>query len=455
MKNQKNYLTLLDKYSLIVVKNNRIVYKSKEKELHPLFKVAEKRLLEDSEIFDRVIGLAAAKICYWHKVKIVNTLTISKDALSYLVNNQVTVNYNQIVNEIVQLNNKACPMEKIARHSQNFAKLLEERNKLFNAKLEKASKDGVFPDYYYSTTNVATNVKINNQWINVQKIEMDVGIKVDIKNMVAECVTNTEVKKGDTIVVGESGIDVLYQERQEDDNDFKFMSNEISTERIKTQMTKLIANKMKVIKKNNGRILWVTGPAVIHTGGGEYLESIIRKGYIDCLFTGNGFASHDIERNMFGTSLGVCKKSGMQSLGGHHHHLWAINRVRNYGSIKEAVLKKAIKGGVMYELVKNNISFILGGSVRDDGPLPDTIRDNMKVQELLRSQIQKGFDMAIMCATTLHTVATGNLLPDTVSKVVVDANPSSLIKLIDRGTTGSLGVVTDVEFFLKEINNNL
>lgn len=319
--------------------------------------------------------------------------------------------------------------------------------------LKKTPKDGVFPDLYYTTTNLKMQVMVDGEWFNVEKIEMDKGIRIDKHEKKAECITGNEVLRGDLIVVGEKGIRVIDEQQNSKIgcSDFAFMSNDISAERQKRKTIALVAKKMREIKRRKGRILFVVGPAVIHAGAGKYLEKLVIKGYVDCLFSGNGFATHDIEQNLFKTALGISTITGYQKEGGYHHHLWVINTIRKHGSIKHTIDSGVLKGGVMYHLVKHNIPFVLAGSIRDDGPLPETISNTIEAQKAMRRQIWRGFDLVIICASTLHAIATGNLLPAKIMKVVVDVNPASVIKLIDRGTTGSWGIITDVEFFLSEL----
>ena len=442
-------------YSLVVKSGDEIIFTSKSSGLFPLIEAVNKKLLKNSIVIDKTIGLAAAKICYWSGVKKIVSLVASKAAVNFLMKDNCEIHYGVLVEKIKNKNGEECRMEQMARTVCNLKDFLSRFEKFNDAILEKAPGDGVFPDNYYTTTNLETEIKINGRWRKVKRIEMDLGIKVDREKNIAICITGNDVKRGDLIVVGDHGIRIEKNQLKDKREEFKFMGNDISTERQKKTMVRLVARRMWEIKMRGGRILFVVGPAVIHTGAGDYLESLIKKGYVDCLFSGNGFAVHDLERNIFGTALGVNVKTGEQSEEGHHHHLWAINAIRKYKSIERAVKFKVITGGVMYQLVKQRIPFVLAGSIRDDGPLPETISDTIEAQQAMRRQVWKGFDLAIMCATTLHSVATGNILPANVQKVIVDANPSSVIKLIDRGTTGSLGIITDVEYFLGELVDNL
>jgi lysine-ketoglutarate reductase/saccharopine dehydrogenase-like protein (TIGR00300 family) len=212
---------------------------------------------------------------------------------------------------------------------------------------------------------------------------------------------------------------------------------------------------MKQVKARRGKILLVGGPAIIHTGASRYVANLIANGFIHVIFAGNALAVHDLEQATLGTSLGMDLKSGSLVKDGHHNHLHTINRIRYYGSIQRAIDAHFIQKGIMYEAVKQRIPFVLAGSIRDDGPVPEVIADSQLAQQRMREEVHKGIDLCLMVATTLHSIATGNLLPSSVKKVVVSTDPSSVIKLVDRGTTGSINMVTDCEFFFCELARNL
>jgi len=325
-----------------------------------------------------------------------------------------------------------------------------------NVNLTKAAKDGVFPDFYYTTTNLETYIRLNCRLIKVENIEMDKGIKVNPLRKSAGCICGNLVKKGDLIVVGEAGVKVEEFKDKKEKVFFGFMGSEISSERNKDFLIRRVAWMMKKIKKQGGKILFVGGPAIVHTGGGRYLAEIIKKGFVDILFAGNALAVHDLEEQFFGTSLGFEFKKGDFTVGGNHHHLWTINLVRKHGSIGNFLKAEKIKKGIMYECLRKKINFVLAGSIRDDGPLPEVITDTQEAQYRMRRLVQDNrVKMAIMCATTLHSIAAGNLLSAEVEKVVVDINQAMITKLADRGTTNTVGIVTDTEPFLKELSKNL
>ena len=313
-----------------------------------------------------------------------------------------------------------------------------------------ADIDGSFPENFYSTTNLDTSIFYKSKWIPVENIEMDCGIILDTKKKTARCIAINEVKSGDNIVVGHQGIKVIPLPREREKEIFSFMTSSVSSEKPKKLLISEIANRMKLLHKKNGKILLVGGPAIVHTGAGKHLSALIRAGYINVLFAGNALAVHDIESALYGTSLGISLQDGQVTTGGHRNHLRAINTIRRCGSAKSAVDQNILRQGIIYECIKNNVPFVLAGSIRDDGPLPEVITDSMQAQKLMRDYAQQ-VDMAIMLSTTLHSIATGNVLPAKVFTVCVDINHAVVTKLIDRGSAQTLGIVTDVESFLREL----
>ena len=327
---------------------------------------------------------------------------------------------------------------------------LPANEELESALLEPAPADGVFPDHFYSTTNLLTWVRVDGRWIEVELSEMDCGIRVDLETLRAQCVPIHRVKKGDPVVTGHHGIRIQPVERQIPRAGFEFMSSAVSTEQPKGLLIEEIAEAMKQIRRAHGRILVVAGPGLVHTGAGRYLVKLIEADYVQLIFAGNGLAVHDIESALYGTSLGVYLDKKIRASEGHEHHLWTINAVRRAGSIKQAVESGLIQSGIFYSCVKKGVDFVLAGSIRDDGPLPDVITDTLQAQEAMREKV-RGVSLALMMATTLHAIATGNLLPATVKTVCVDINPAVVTKLTDRGTFQAMGLVTDVEPFLREL----
>ncbi len=320
--------------------------------------------------------------------------------------------------------------------------------------LVAAEADRHAPKGFYTTSNHPTQVKCEGAWIDVQDIEMDFLIVVDPLRKTAVARALGKIKKGDLVVVGEQGVSVLYPARPREHSTFEFMHGTVSSERPSETLIANIAKEILEIRKKGGKIAVVGGPAIIHTGAAKALAGMIHKGYVDVLFAGNALATHDIEYNLYGTSLGMDISTGNPVMGGHKHHIYAISEIMRAGSIKNAVDQGIIKGGIMYECVKKNVPFVLAGSIRDDGPLPDVIQDVMVAQDAMRKHIV-GCSMVLMIATLLHSVAVGNCLPSNVKTVCIDINPAHLTKLMDRGTTQAIGIVSDAGTFLPLLTRQL
>ncbi len=370
-----------------------------------------------------------------------------------------------------------------------------------DCRLVTADLDGCFPEGFYSTTNQRTEVRLGGRWVGVDLQEMDCGIRVTSTAdnssadpgsdgaaaessapgssapgssapgssapgssapgssapgslakdafLQASCVAMTDVQAGDQIVVGHAGVRVIPEQRDRDERRlFEFMGSAVSTEKPKGVLIRQVAHELVRAHRGEGQVLVVGGPAIVHTGSAPYLCRLIREGYIDKLFAGNALATHDIEGALFGTSLGIHLDHGHAADHGHEHHLRTINRIRRCGGIQQSVEQGVLTQGIMYECVKQNIPFLLAGSIRDDGPLPEVITDAVEAQRQMRQAI-RGVSFCLMIATTLHSVAVGNLLPGWVKVVCVDINPSTVIKLSDRGSIQTVGLVTDVEPFLR------
>lgn len=317
---------------------------------------------------------------------------------------------------------------------------------------EPAPADGVFPSAFYSTTNLESSVRSQNRWIPVENIEMDCGIVLygEEDELRARCVPLHRIRKGDRVVVGDRGVKVTPLPRRDPGSVFSFMGSDVSSERPKELIVAGVAKRIQEVRAAGGKTLFVGGPAIIHTGAGKHLEAIIQAGWIDVLFAGNALATHDIERALYGTSLGVEVATGIPQAHGHEHHLRAINTIRAAGSIRAAVETGVLKSGIMRACVEKKVHYVLAGSIRDDGPLPDVITDTVQAQDRMR-ELVPGIGIAILVATTLHAVATGNLLPASVTTICVDGDADTVIKLMDRGTHQAYGLVTDCEFFLKEL----
>ena len=347
-----------------------------------------------------------------------------------------------------------------ARNQKQLDKILEYVYRLgATAKIQKeiklteTSKNMVMPENFYSTTNNHTQIFYKKRWIDVENIMMDKCIVVNSNR--ARCVPIRDVKKGDKIVVGETGVKITPPERpREGMNVFEFMGSSSSSERPTQYIAKRVAEDIYKTKKDDGKIVIVGGPAIIHTGAADSVAKLIRFGFIDAILAGNALAVHDVEYATFGTSLGMNVHDGTLAIRGHRNHMDAINSIFRAGSIANMVKTKKLKKGIMYECVKRKIPFILAGSIRDDGPLPDVITDIVVAQKKYK-EILKDAKMVIMISTMLHSIATGNMLPANVKVIVVDINQPTVTKLMDRGTWQSLGIVSDVGTFLPLIAHEI
>lgn len=322
-----------------------------------------------------------------------------------------------------------------------------------DAHLEPVTQAGVAPQDFYVTTIYPTEVCINQEWVRVQKQRMDaaIAIKETPTERLVRCKLIRDLEVGEKVVVGVEGIRTVRntdaRERSSSSEEFTFMGAGVSSERRVEIVVEQIAWEMRRVRDRGGRVAVTAGPVVIHTGGSEHLSHLIREGYVQALLGGNAIAVHDIEQSLLGTSLGVDMQRGNPVHGGHRHHLRAINAIRGCGSIAKAVDQEVLTKGVMYECVRNHVPFSLAGSIRDDGPLPDTEMDIIKAQQEY-ARLVEGADMILMLSTMLHSIGVGNMTPAGVKLVCVDINPAVVTKLSDRGSVESVGVVTDVGLFL-------
>ena len=328
-----------------------------------------------------------------------------------------------------------------------------------DADLEPAPRDQVVPAGFYSTTNHPTQIRVDGRWIEVENIEMDCAVVVELDGNGDPARAYTKVlnaiEAGDLVVTGEAGIRVRPPERpREKEGAFGFMQGGISAERPSESTIERIADAIVETRAEGGEVLAVPGPALVHSGAREELAELVREGYVTLLSTGNGFAVHDIERDLYGTSLGVDTESLDHARKGHKHHIYAISEIIRSGSIPEAVEDGTIESGVMYECVQNDVPYVLAGSIRDDGPLPDTITDAIEAQNAIREQAHEA-DIVLMLATLLHSVAVGNCLPSTTKTVCVDINPGTVTQLVDRGSAQAIGMVTDVGTFVPTLADKL
>lgn len=318
--------------------------------------------------------------------------------------------------------------------------------------LVAADRDGVLPAGFYSTTNLATDVLVDGRWLAVENPEMDCGIV--IADGRARTVPMHRIRAGDPVVVGSGGVRVHAPSKPRGPTAFEFMSSEVSSEKPKGLIVQQVAEQVRAAKAAGGKVLAVCGPAVVHTGGAPDVARMVAAGWIDVLFAGNGFATHDIEANVLGTSLGVSVAEGTPTEGGHSNHLRVINEVRRHGSIAAAVAAGYVTGGAMAACVRHGVPFVLGGSIRDDGPLPDVLVDTSAAADAMRALIP-GVAVALMLASTLHAIAVGNCLPAGVETFCVDINQAVVTKLADRGSHQAHGIVTDVGPFLGQLADRL
>jgi lysine-ketoglutarate reductase/saccharopine dehydrogenase-like protein (TIGR00300 family) len=320
------------------------------------------------------------------------------------------------------------------------------------ASVAEAEVDGVFPDHFYSTTNLETRVRIDGRWHRVDNPEMDCGLIVDDSGDGRRIYTlpMADVKAGMKVICGASGIKVTIPLQEAGGDSFGFMESDVSSEKPQALLVRQVADGMREAKENGKKVLWVGGPGVVHTGAAPAMVALVTAGYVDVLFAGNALATHDIESALYGTSLGVDLAIGRGVDHGHEHHIRALNTIRKAGSIRDAVEQGVLTGGIMHALVTQEKEFVLVGSVRDDGPLPDVYTDVIDGQRAMRAKLQDvGF--CLMVATMLHSVATGNILPASIPLVCVDINPATVTKLADRGSSQARGIVTDVGLFLEQL----
>jgi lysine-ketoglutarate reductase/saccharopine dehydrogenase-like protein (TIGR00300 family) len=318
--------------------------------------------------------------------------------------------------------------------------------------LREAEADCCVPEDFYSTTNQRTEILHQGRWLTVDDQRMDAVIC--LSGGAAVCRKLRDIRKGDLVVCGKPGIKVIPEFKERDRMGFAFMSNEISSERRVETSVKKIAELMRRVREDGGKIVFVAGPVVIHTGGVDFLCKLIRAGYVNVLLSGNALAVHDIENALFGTSLGVDLERGLPIYEGHKNHMRAINTINRAGGISQAVESGIIKAGVMYECVQHRVPFVLAGSIRDDGPLPETMMDLVVAQNEYAKQL-KGASLVICLSSMLHSIGVGNMLPAWVRTVCVDINPAVVTKLSDRGSSHAVGVVTDVGLFLDLLSRNL
>jgi lysine-ketoglutarate reductase/saccharopine dehydrogenase-like protein (TIGR00300 family) len=314
------------------------------------------------------------------------------------------------------------------------------------------TQGGVFPDGFYSTTNLPTSVRLDGRWVTVQNPEMDCGLLVEGDSV--RTIPMSDVKAGMRIICSAQGVKVTPPLVASMEESFGFMESEVSSEKPQGVLVRQVADGMREAKAAGKKVLWVGGPGIVHTGAAPAMVALVEAGFVDVLFAGNALATHDIESALYGTSLGVDLSRGRGVEHGHEHHIRAINTIRKAGSIAEAVKQGVLTSGVMHAMVTNNKQFVLVGSVRDDGPLPDVYTDVVEGQRAMRAELP-GVGYCLMAATMLHSVATGNILPASIPLTCVDINPATVTKLADRGSSQARGIVTDVGLFVEHLAHEL
>jgi len=321
-----------------------------------------------------------------------------------------------------------------------------------DAHLVTADRNGCAPEDFYSTTNHQTSVRIDGRWVPVDHQRMDAAIAIEGGR--ATCRKLREIRAGDKVVCGIHGIKIVPEFQARDRLGFAFMTNEISSERRVEVSGARIATMMRAASEAGERIAFVAGPVVVHTGGGAYFCELIRHGYVNVLLAGNALAVHDVEQALYGTSLGVDMESGRAIEGGHRHHMRAINAIFRAGGLRPAVERGVLTSGVMFECIRRNVDFVLAGSIRDDGPLPDTVMNLVEAQDRYAASLE-GVKLVLVLSTMLHGIGVGNMLPAWVRLVCVDINPAVVTKLADRGSSQTIGIVTDVGLFLRQLASAL
>lgn len=322
----------------------------------------------------------------------------------------------------------------------------------YDAQLRSAEADGVVADDFYSTTNHHTHVRHCGQWVEVSAQRMDGVIVVDGGR--ASCRKLRDVREGEQVVCGVDGIRVSPEFRERDRFGFAFMTNDVSTERRVEVSVAKVVTMMRHVKSEGGRIAFVAGPVVVHSGAVDYFCDLVNRDYVNLLLSGNALAVHDVERALYGTSLGVDLDAGVAVKEGHRNHMRAINVIRRAGGLHKAVEQGVLCSGIMHDVIARNVDYVLAGSIRDDGPLPDTAMDLVDAQDRYAEALQD-VSMVVMLSTMLHSIGVGNMLPSHVRVVCVDINPAVVTKLGDRGSSQTVGIVTDVGFFLHQLSIQL
>lgn len=358
--------------------------------------------------------------------------------------------------------NEDFSLARIRVHSPDVAKLDQLLDSLVplgcclageeEVRLAPAPGQARVPDDFYSTTNYRTFVRLSGEWVPVRDQRMDAVVRFDSDG--PRCVKLRDVRAGDMVACGRAGIKVVPEFKDRERKQFTFMSNEISSERRVELTVRQLAEDLRSAHNSGSKIVVVCGPVVVHTGGVEGLSKMIREGYVQAFLGGNAIAVHDVEYALYRTSLGVHLETGAPAHEGHRNHMRAINFINSYGGINAAVQAGALKSGIMYELARNGVPYALAGSIRDDGPLPDTIC-NMVEAQTRYAELLRDAEIVMILGTMLHGIGAGNMIPSWVRTICVDINPAVVTKLADRGSAQTIGIVTDVGLFLHLLKDHL
>ncbi|CAN5610205.1 TIGR00300 family protein [soil metagenome] len=350
----------------------------------------------------------------------------------------------------VSSSSKEALTDMLLRLRQNGAEVIERAD----VQLAPAPADGVFPDDFYVTTNQQTFVQIDGGEIAVGAPMMDSAVAISGDKATARSVKFYDIRKGDQVVVGQKGVRVEPVQRETERTGVFQFNGTVSAETPKVAIIRELAREIRGIREANGNVLVVAGPSLVHTGAGEHLEKLIALGFVQRLFTGNGLAVYDIESALYGTSLGVNLQGGTLLEAGHENHMHAINRIRQAGGIEAAVEQKIVTGGIMHACVKHGVDIVLSGSIRDDGPIPGVTTDAVEAQRIMRDKL-KDVSLVLMMGSMLHSIAVVNMVPSTVKMVCVDIDPRAVARLTSQQTFRAVGLVTDIEPFLRELTEQL
>jgi lysine-ketoglutarate reductase/saccharopine dehydrogenase-like protein (TIGR00300 family) len=340
--------------------------------------------------------------------------------------------------------------ELILRLRQHGAETVERTN----VQLSPVSKDGVFPDDFYVTTNQQTFVRFDGKEIEVRPAMMDSAIALDRQKRAARAVKFFDVKKGDEIVVGHQGIRVVPVQRSTSQtNIFQFINTMVDADEPKSAVIRELAQELRGARAAKSKIAVVGGPAIVRTGAGEHLERLIEMGYVDRLFAGNAFAIYDVERALFGTSLGKNPDLAFAG-GGHENHMRAINTIRACGGIAAAVQKQILTRGILHACVKHKVDIVLTGSIRDEGPIPGVTTDIVEAQKIMRGKLAD-VTHVLLLGTVQHSMAVASMLAPNVKTVCVDIDSASVERAVEHQPLQSIGLVTDVEPFLRALADSI